>query len=423
VEKRTRPLDLSSLLSPLPVREFLTDYWATRPLFLKGSAAKFADFFDRSRFDRAVATRNAKGQLPKVKAVFNAARKEAGKIPQVSLGGADIRGAYAAGATVCVTSIHEHDASLAHFVDSIRAELGYPGEAVCNSYLSPHGCGFGMHFDARIACTLQLEGSKWWTFSNTAAVDWPLGNADYGEGGDAHYFEEADAGEGGWADARKFAANEFTEVLLEPGDFLVLPAGMWHSARAEGHSLAINLAFEPLDMATLIAAALRKRFEADPLWRAVPPAGQGQQKAADTYLAERLREALGFLGSIDADAEIPRRAWGQLVMKSSVERPRARAPGPAAGKIAPSQRLRIPQGSAVYLQEMASGRVLALHVDDCSVEMGGASAALLREIFARRVFVAQDAAGWTSEGPLPWESVRELLATLVAEGALETAED
>jgi ribosomal protein L16 Arg81 hydroxylase len=55
-----------------------------------------------------------------------------------------------------------------------------------------------------------------------------------------------------WADPIKRPdESEFFEVMLEPGDVLYLPEGVWHRAAAEGESLALTLACSrtsPLDL-------------------------------------------------------------------------------------------------------------------------------------------------------------------------------
>ena len=417
MEARTRRLDLATLLSPLSVEDFLTKYWARRPLHVKGAADKYTGFFDRARFDRAIKTLDSTGATVRMRATFDAAQKVPGRVPQLPLTAAAVPQAYDAGATICVTSLHMHDDELARFVNGICAELGYPGMAACNSYLSPHGCGFGMHFDARIACTLQLEGSKWWTFSHDTAVPWPPSNAAF-DNGRARYDKKEH--ESDWSEARVFSEAEYSTVLLEPGDFLALPAGTWHGARAEGHSLALNLAFEPIDASTVIATLLRNEFESEPEWRSVLPSGQGQQDVADAYMRARIDEAIRFLQSIRPDGEAARNTWGQLVMTNRGSA-LARDIAPRTKDISATDVLRIPLDSVTFAQEVDGGTALKVHVDGHSIDVEGNSRAFLHEIMTRGSFVAAESRSWFPVGPLSWDEARSTLQALVDEGILEVA--
>jgi hypothetical protein len=414
-------IDLAGLLAPISVQTFLDEYWAKRSLFVKGTADKFRDLFDRKAFDRAIRRPDAKGGPIGMRAVFDSVPAPPGKTPQFPITADRVESAYAAGATICASGIHLHDDKLERFVSAIRAELGYPGLAVCHSYLSPHGCGFGRHFDARIASTLQLEGSKWWKFSSAASVDWPPSNATYDEGGP--YYFERDHQEEDWAvDARKFSEDDYTEVLLEPGDLLILPAGTWHSARAEGHSLAINLGFESSDVATLIGNMLRNRFESDSEWRAFLPHGNGSRMSSDAHLQARMLEAADFLRTALADGQIPRRAWGQAVMtKSGPKASPARSSQTSGRPIEPDDRLATPPGVPIYLQEVNAGQTVILYVGEHSVEVQGASRGFVRELHSRRSFVASEATAWFSGRQLPWDELKATLESLVADGILEHA--
>src|SRR5271156_4940500 len=46
--------EFRALLSPLTPAEFVRDYWAKKPLFVKGTAGKYAGFFDAETFSRVL---------------------------------------------------------------------------------------------------------------------------------------------------------------------------------------------------------------------------------------------------------------------------------------------------------------------------------------------------------------------------------
>src|SRR5208337_2351486 len=94
---------------------------------------------------------------------------------------------YESGATICLTEIDSRVPRLAYFAAAIKRQLGHPGLVAFNAYLSGPGAGLNWHFDARIASTLQIEGTKRWRFSKRVALEWPRGNALMKTDGSARY--------------------------------------------------------------------------------------------------------------------------------------------------------------------------------------------------------------------------------------------
>ncbi|HBL94988.1 MAG TPA: cupin, partial [Hyphomonas sp.] len=62
------------------------------------------------------------------------------------------------GATICITNIHMADPFLARWAQAIRARLSFTGTVGVNCYASPDGAGLPMHYDRRVATTLQIAG-------------------------------------------------------------------------------------------------------------------------------------------------------------------------------------------------------------------------------------------------------------------------
>ena len=128
------------------------------------------------------------------------------------------------------------DPALARWAQAIRAQLNFSGTVGVNCYVSPDGAGLPMHYDRRVATTLQIAGRKRWTFSTEAARPWPDRNATFKNG--QIVSAAADPG-------TPPADMTFRTVELSPGDLLCLPAGAWHSARGIGVSRVFARA-EPL---------------------------------------------------------------------------------------------------------------------------------------------------------------------------------
>ena len=172
------------------------------------------------------------------------------------------------GATLCVTEIERRVPRLAYFIAAIKRQLGYPGKVSFSGYLSPPGVGFNWHFDGRIASTLQIEGTKRWRFSKRTAIDWPRGNGVLQTDGAGRYGDSDTVPREEWERLEPFDKKQITEVLLEPGDLLILPAGTWHDAcGGTTGSLALNLSFTPIPYTALIGDLLGTLLSRQPGWR------------------------------------------------------------------------------------------------------------------------------------------------------------
>lgn len=314
-----RGAELRRLLAPVTPKVFLSRYWGQRALYIPGTPQKFGALFGRKAFWRALEVIDALG--PHSRALIRA-HYERDVLPRgapdayANVSAPEARKAFKAGATLCVNAISAGDARVTAFARAVKAQLHYPGEVRFNAYLSPPGRGLPMHFDARVACAIQLEGKKTWWFSARPAVHWPRSNADPGEGGSADYVDPR-AGREPWERADPNALRGLARVTLRPGDVLVLPAGTWHCAQADrSASLALNLAFDPLTPLDFLAAALGPRLREDPRWRALPPALMGGDALPPDptrrFLRERIAELRRALERLDDDHLALASAWSHV---------------------------------------------------------------------------------------------------------------
>src|SRR5215207_4430233 len=147
---KTRALE--RILNPFTLDEFVGKYFQRRALLVPGRRDKFAFLFSQDDFARNL------DQVTHIRAVFPQLR-------QAAVAPADIEHMYEAGATICVTGMEKAHAKLAKFAERVRSELNYAGNVSFRAYLSPPGSGFDLHFDARIATTLQISGKKRWWYS------------------------------------------------------------------------------------------------------------------------------------------------------------------------------------------------------------------------------------------------------------------
>ena len=440
--------EINYLLDPITPEAFVREHWARRPLFVKGYAEKFASLFDGAAFDRAVRASEqpsvASGPFS-IRASFSRGAEPGqprGRQRTFDISRHQVPWMYEAGATICVDWISEGDPRLRELAHAIKMQLGYPGFVRFNAYRSPDGCGFNTHFDARIATTLQIEGSKVWTYSRKPAVDWPVQNAFRMADGSTRYpeqdfsvtsrFREANEWENGVA----MAPSDFEDVLLEPGDLLVLPAGTWHSAKAEGHSLALNLTFEPMNFADLLREMLKKEFETSSAWRAVPPyltlpvnAGEHIPLEMRDYIAQRLAEATKLFTDVPPDGNQLLSAWGRNVAdegNSGLKGTAHLSPAPAGESpscVRKDDELRHPSHQPLLrikgrCADGAAG--LTLYVGAREMEVRGDLQPLVECVARHRRFKAGSVLEWPGVA-LTWEHARDVLQLLVTNGFLERA--
>jgi ribosomal protein L16 Arg81 hydroxylase len=258
---------LARVLTPLAVSEFLGSYFNRKPLFVRGTPKKFEFLFKESDFAKRI------DQLTEIRAVFSG-------FWQAHIKPAEIKEMLNAGATICVTGIEKAHHKLAEVARSIKSEIGYSGEVDFRAYLSPPGAGFDLHFDARIATTLQIAGKKRWWYSDQPAISFPRDNSP----------REFKHESGGPAPPR---VSGMKSVLLRPGDLLCLPAGVWHMAEADkSSSLALNMAFNYAKGSAFdfIVYALRQRLQDDLEWR--KPLVLGPQRKGKSVELKEMRERL-----------------------------------------------------------------------------------------------------------------------------------
>lgn len=293
---RTTPLQ--RLLDPLSITEFIECYFEKRPLYIPGRRGKFDFLFREREFPVNL------DRVDSLRAVFGG-NKHAHIRPT------DIKQMIEAGATICVSGMEMAHARLAKTGRLVRSELKYPGTVTFRAYLSPPNAGFDLHYDARTTTTLQIAGSKKWMFSRAPAMPFPM----YNSGGDPL---------GQVAAEEVPAEDEFETVVLQPGDVLCLPPGVWHQAKAEPNtaSLALNMAIDYFGAGVFdsIIGLLGQRLKQEPAWRQpLPPAPHHPMNRVPKPVADALRERIDALQAelshLRADEAELHRLW-QLALQS-----------------------------------------------------------------------------------------------------------
>ncbi len=309
----------SELLWPVMPEQFLADHWARRPLHIPGRADKFTKLLDHRAFVRCAARADALQ-------AYIANDDRTGHAAIVEIQPRQIKAMYVGGFTICAKGLEKGSPALAALGRRMKAALHYTGPVDFRGYLSRHGSGAPLHFDARHATTLQIEGTKTWRFTSAPSVQFPPRNAVV-EGRSVEY-----AAVDSLPRVRDLSLepaleppppdSELSEVTLRPGDLLYLPPGTWHSAQAVGHSLAVNMAFNYTKAGTaieLLADILYSLLYADPEWRSPPPVFIGEAPDARMpdcvrrFLDERLDDARRALLGLRASDPRVEAVWRRRV--------------------------------------------------------------------------------------------------------------
>ena len=293
--------ELQDLVSPMSCEEFVDSWFGRASLSVPGTPHKFDHLFSWDKLRLALARgQQIRDRRYNIAASFAGGEANGSAQHLKEVRHDQVTGLLGAGATICITNIHMADSLLAQWAEEIRAQLNFNGTVGVNCYVSADGSGLPMHYDKRVATTLQIAGNKRWRYSIHPAKAWPDTNEVY------------EAGQMGEHVGKLPAELEFREVELSPGDLLCLPAGAWHSARGVGYSLALNLYFQPQNFVNQLIPLLQSFAATNESWRGGPPATTGKIQGAmpatvTAYLRERLDEfhklALQAIDSPEALAE------------------------------------------------------------------------------------------------------------------------
>ncbi|MEX0704221.1 MAG: cupin domain-containing protein [Planctomycetales bacterium] len=249
---------LARLLGDIPPRKFLDDYFFRLPFALPGGAGEFVEFGGWPTVDAILASPDADALV-----VREGQRWPEDRTPTV----AEARRLFAEGHTLLVRHAERHDARLAalaaDFARDFRAAVDV------HVYCTPAGRhGFGWHYDAEDVFILQTAGRKEYSFRKNTVNPWPVVEA---LPADMRYEREL---------------MPLLQCLLAAGDWLYIPHGYWHMARAAEDS--ISLAVGVLAPSGLDALDfLRERLVPSMLWRQrLPVAGEAAATSEEALLAE-----------------------------------------------------------------------------------------------------------------------------------------
>ncbi len=277
----------ADIIAPLPVEEFMSDYYGRRPLHLPAAeSSPRAGLIDWRRMNALLALRshwtesnirliiNSRPVYPSL--YFEDVETPAGPVKRASA--AKVRALLASGASLVADSVEDVSPEI-RAVASALAEQ-FSGKAGANIYCSFEGVqAFASHCDLHEVFAIQCEGEKSWNIYENRALApvQPL------LGDDAQAVIDSVKG--------KVAMT----VRMRPGDLLYIPRGFYHDALASAAaSLHVTLAVLPLT-GRILFRMLEEEAVQDPGFREYLP---DARLDGGRILAERLAELGDRLAAI-----------------------------------------------------------------------------------------------------------------------------
>lgn len=260
--------DLCDLLYPLPPAQFVSTYFMKRAVYIGREDRTKLDFMTLERF-RALL--NSEKRHPTAGFSLHAQFRSSSRDHLFAIEPHQVGHLLDAGATICASRLHFVDPKLYRLTRALKVQLSFSGKVAVSCYVSPDGAGFPMHYDTKAGVVVQLSGQKRWRYGSTPAIAFPRRAARIASGDVEHEQAQAVPLES-WEHIRAPAEAAFEEKLLQPGDVLCFPPGVWHEACAEGFSLALTISFQPLNFAAVLLTLLSGDLVSKDGWRQGPPA-------------------------------------------------------------------------------------------------------------------------------------------------------
>jgi hypothetical protein len=293
-------LALRRLIS-VPVDEFGSQYWGSRPLLSRAAdlPSGFEDLFSNDAVDELVSRRGLRTPFVRV-------AKNGSTLPDSAFTAGGGTGAgiadqasddkllrlFADGATIVLQGLHRTWEPVLTFTQDLAAHLGHPVQV--NAYVTPaQNTGFSDHYDVHDVFVLQVAGEKRWRIREPVHTS-PLRDQP-------------------WTD-RRAAVEEaaerppLLEETLRPGDCLYLPRGYLHAASALGDvSTHLTIGVHPWT---------RRHLADELVGRAVVAASEDDRVRASLGLGVDLADPAGWEGDVDVVREALVRALRDVPAES-----------------------------------------------------------------------------------------------------------
>lgn len=230
---------LEKILYPLKKEIFFDNYQDTKVLFIKGEQEKFKDFFSFDDLNFFLNTHANSIQFPEIRLSLDGKILDPGlyqeTIPVYSndsfektkIDPRKVSDLINKNASLIISGIHEYNLNIQSFAHQLSEELTSDIN-ITLFYNTINQPSFDTHCDPVAVFTVQLEGQKKWEI--------------FGEG-----YNSPD----------KENSLPAIEYVLEKGDILYIPSGVWHKASPEtNNSLSMSIAVRNNNILDLIACIL-----------------------------------------------------------------------------------------------------------------------------------------------------------------------
>jgi hypothetical protein len=292
-------LTLSDLIAPLPVSDFLGQFWQKRHFHAPAPASGAHPF--HAKLLALLGSFEVPHLLTLASEItaFGYAGARTDRRDQVTA--AQALELYDRDFTLYFTL--GKSAPLRELAATVARDAGISTLSACASvFASKTSGGLRNHFDNNENFTVQLAGSKVWTIWPNTVVDNPIHAYRRGEP-----LIVPDAGM--YIDARASSAplGPGTDVAMTPGAILYHPRGSWHATRAASESVSLNVCLEPMTWFDVLFGAVSARLTASTALRTIVPALQ-----TTNDLGEIARRVGGMVGAAH-------KAMAELTPEDAVE--------------------------------------------------------------------------------------------------------
>lgn len=260
---------LEEMLAPLSLHEFSEEYLFRSPYAAPFKAGRFRDLISWELLEHIIKTEHedcwlpCRGQLPDEPQLAN------GKLTTTQM-----YEGFAQGRTILVRHAERAHPQLREIADDFYQVFNDPVDI--QLYGTPaEQEGFDWHFDAEEVFVIQSVGEKEFRLRPNTTYPWPVPS--------------------NIPQQRFFQAERPTPEIrcwLKPGDWLYIPAGYWHKARAITPSFHLSVGIMSTTGVGMLQTLLPKLTE-NPLWRKRLPL---YGIKGDSY-REHLRELISHLTS------------------------------------------------------------------------------------------------------------------------------
>lgn len=277
---------LESLLAPISLEEFFSNYWEKAPLVISDrESAHYRGLLGVSDIDFILSSAFTTDKTA-VEVLGPAEVKKSLKevsATQVS----ELYDAYRGGSTVRVSRVHRHWKPIGELCRSLEQSFQFPVRA--NLYCTPASASTSpRHYDTHDVMVLQISGRKSWRIFEPL-VTLPLesvpplpfeertGMLKYARGGPRKARANIDDHECGEA---------LSELTLTAGDLLYIPRGFLHEAwTTDEPSTHITVGLHVVRWLDLLSVALAQVGNRDVRFRQALPTGPGTRNESEELFA------------------------------------------------------------------------------------------------------------------------------------------